>query len=306
MTVPGNLRRHETSPYLLQHADNPVHWRPWRAAALAEAAARDRPILLSIGYAACHWCHVMAHESFDDPGTAALMNDLYVCIKVDREERPDIDHLSMSALQALGERGGWPLTMFLTPQGDPFWGGTYFPPEPRRGRRSFRQVLCGVAGAYCGEAEAVRRNAGALRQSLAQLAADHPGDLPGPEWLDSVATALLGATDPVSGGLRGGPKFPNLPNFRFLWQNACRTGAPEGLRRCTWRRAAWHRAAFMTISAADSPAMRRIPRGWCRISGRCFTTMPRYSTCWHSPMPPRPTRSTDPTLRRLLAGCCAT
>ncbi len=228
MTVPGNLLRHETSPYLLQHADNPVHWRPWGAAALAEAAARDRPILLSIGYAACHWCHVMAHESFDDPGTAALMNELYVCIKVDREERPDIDHLYMSTLQALGEQGGWPLTMFLTPQGDPFWGGTYFPPEPRRGRPSFRQVLRGVAEAYCGEAEAVRRNAGALRQSLAQLAADHPGDLPGPERLDSVATALLGATDPVSGGLRGAPKFPSPPIFRFLWQNACRTGAPEG------------------------------------------------------------------------------
>src|SRR5947209_2806040 len=141
MADPANLLRRETSPYLLQHADNPVHWRPWGPAALAEAKAEDKPILLSIGYAACHWCHVMAHESFDDPETAALMNRLFVNIKVDREERPDIDHLYMAALQALGEHGGWPLTMFLAPDGSPFWGGTYFPPEPRWGRPSFRQVL---------------------------------------------------------------------------------------------------------------------------------------------------------------------
>ena len=228
MTVPGNLLRHETSPYLLQHADNPVHWRPWGAAALAEAAATDRPILLSIGYAACHWCHVMAHESFEDPATAALMNALCVCIKVDREERPDIDHLYMSALNALGEQGGWPLTMFLTPQADPFWGGTYFPPEPRWGRPSFRQVLRGVADAYRSQADAVRQNVASLRDTMARLAADAPGDLPGPTTLDAAAASLLAATDPLQGGLRGAPKFPNPPIFRFLWQNACRTGAPAG------------------------------------------------------------------------------
>src|ERR671926_62511 len=135
----------ETSPYLLQHADNPVEWFPWGDEALSKARALDKPILLSIGYAACHWCHVMAHESFEDPETAALMSALFVNIKVDREERPDIDHLYMSALHALGEQGGWPLTMFLTPDGSPFWGGTYFPPQPRWGRPSFSHVLREIA-----------------------------------------------------------------------------------------------------------------------------------------------------------------
>src|SRR6476661_4064929 len=130
--MPNRLAR-ETSPYLRQHAGNPVDWYPWGPEALARARAEDKPILLSIGYAACHWCHVMAHESFEDQETAALMNALYVSIKVDREERPDIDALYMNALQLLGEHGGWPLTMFLTPKAEPFWGGTYFPPEPRYG-----------------------------------------------------------------------------------------------------------------------------------------------------------------------------
>ena len=124
----GNLLANETSPYLLQHADNPVEWYPWGKTALDRAQELDRPILLSIGYAACHWCHVMAHESFEDPETAAVMNELFINIKVDREERPDIDTIYMTSLALFGEQGGWPLTMFLTPEGRPFWGGTYFPP----------------------------------------------------------------------------------------------------------------------------------------------------------------------------------
>jgi uncharacterized protein len=223
-----NLLRHETSPYLLQHADNPVHWRPWGAAALEEASAMNKPILLSIGYAACHWCHVMAHESFEDPDTAALMNERFINIKVDREERPDIDHLYMSALHGLGEQGGWPLTMFIAPDGAPFWGGTYFPPEPRWGRPSFRQVLMGVSDAWSAGDEAVTKNTSALRQMLARMSAAHPGDLPTPVHLDAVAAALLRLNDPEQGGLRGAPKFPNPPIFRFLWQNAFRTGAAEG------------------------------------------------------------------------------
>jgi uncharacterized protein len=219
----------ETSPYLLQHADNPVHWRGWSPAALAEARATNRPIMLSIGYAACHWCHVMAHESFENAETAAVMNALFVNIKVDREERPDIDHLYMSALHALGEQGGWPLTMFLTPDGDPFWGGTYFPPEPRWGRPSFRQVLHGVADAYHAQHDAITRNVDALRRTLAATAAAHPGALPGPDVLDRAAASLLRMTDPVQGGMRGAPKFPNPPIFRFLWQNAFRTGAAPGI-----------------------------------------------------------------------------
>ena len=224
----ANLLRHETSPYLLQHADNPVHWRPWGAAALSEAAEADKPIMLSIGYAACHWCHVMAHESFEDPQTAALMNTLFVNIKVDREERPDIDHLYMSALHALGEQGGWPLTMFLAPDGSPFWGGTYFPPEPRWGRPSFRQVLQGVAAAYREGDKMVAQNTGALRRYLQSQAQAQTGDLPTPAHLDAVAKAYLGLNDAEHGGLKGAPKFPNPPIFRFLWQNAFRTGDPAG------------------------------------------------------------------------------
>ena len=228
MADPSNLLRHETSPYLLQHADNPVHWRPWGAAALSEAAAADKPIMLSIGYAACHWCHVMAHESFEDPQTAALMNALFVNIKVDREERPDIDHLYMSALHALGEQGGWPLTMFLAPDGSPFWGGTYFPPEPRWGRPSFRQVLQGVAAAYREGDKMVAQNTGALRNYLRSQAQAQTGDLPVPAQLDAVANAYLRLNDAEHGGLKGAPKFPNPPIFRFLWQNAFRTGDPAG------------------------------------------------------------------------------
>ncbi len=228
MPEPANLLRGETSPYLLQHANNPVHWRPWGAAALSEAAAANKPIMLSIGYAACHWCHVMAHESFEDPDTAALMNALFVNIKVDREERPDIDHLYMSALHALGEQGGWPLTMFLAPDGSPFWGGTYFPPEPRWGRPSFRQVLQGVAAAYREGDKMVAQNTGALRRYLQSQAQAQTGDLPVPAHLDAVANAYLRLNDAEHGGLKGAPKFPNPPIFRFLWQNAFRTGDPAG------------------------------------------------------------------------------
>ena len=205
-----------------------MHWRPWGPAALEEARAENKPILLSIGYAACHWCHVMAHESFEDPDTAALMNERFVNIKVDREERPDIDHLYMSALHALGEQGGWPLTMFIAPDGAPFWGGTYFPPEPRWGRPSFRQVLQGVSEAYRTDHEMVAKNTAALRHVLARMSSAELGDLPTPVHLDAVAAALLRLNDPEQGGLRGAPKFPNPPIFRFLWQNAFRTGAPEG------------------------------------------------------------------------------
>lgn len=228
MAAPDNLLKLETSPYLLQHADNPVHWRPWGKAALDEARAANKPIMVSIGYAACHWCHVMAHESFEDPDTAALMNSLFVNIKIDREERPDIDQIYMSALQALGDQGGWPLTMFTTPDGTPFWGGTYFPPEARWGRPSFRQVLQGVADAFHSGADAVTQNIKALTGHLQRQATASIGDLPGPEQLDAVAQAYLRMTDAQEGGLRGAPKFPNPPIFRFLWQNAFRTGQADG------------------------------------------------------------------------------
>jgi uncharacterized protein YyaL (SSP411 family) len=228
MAARENLLGRETSPYLLQHAANPVHWRPWGKAALDEAAAANKPIMVSIGYAACHWCHVMAHESFEDPDTAALMNSLFVNIKIDREERPDIDQIYMSALHALGEQGGWPLTMFTTPDGTPFWGGTYFPPEPRWGRPSFRQVLQGVANAFHSGAEAVTQNTRALSQFLERQATASVGDAPGSAHLEAVAQAYLRMTDPDHGGLRGAPKFPNPPIYRFLWQDAFRSGQPAG------------------------------------------------------------------------------
>src|ERR671928_128615 len=158
----ANRLANETSPYLLQHKDNPVDWFPWGEEALARARDEDKPILLSIGYAACHWCHVMEHESFEDEATARLMNDRFVCVKVDREERPDLDAVYMEAVVALTGHGGWPMTVFLTPEGEPFYGGTYFPPEPRHGLPSFRQLLTAVADAYAERRAEVARSGGAL------------------------------------------------------------------------------------------------------------------------------------------------
>ena len=175
MEAGRNLLTGETSPYLLQHAHNPVHWRSWSAEALAEAKRRDCPILLSIGYAACHWCHVMAHESFEDPETARLMNELFVNIKVDREERPDIDHIYMSALHALGQQGGWPLTMFLTSDGKPMFGGTYWPPEPRWGRPSFRQVLQSVDATWRTRRGEMESRGLTLADHLAKLSESNAG-----------------------------------------------------------------------------------------------------------------------------------
>ena len=226
MSVPNpeNLLRHETSPYLLQHADNPVHWRAWGPPALAEAKATGKPILLSVGYAACHWCHVMAHESFEDDGTAALMNELFVNVKVDREERPDLDQIYQAALALLGEQGGWPLTMFLTPAGEPFWGGTYFPPTPRYGRPGFRDVLAGIADAWTNKRDAVAKNVDGLVRALGERARSSAGDASvAPETLDRIARRLAQELDPVHGGIGGAPKFPNPPIFELIWRGACRT-----------------------------------------------------------------------------------
>jgi uncharacterized protein len=221
-----NLLGQETSPYLLQHAENPVHWRAWSAAALAEAKRRDCPILLSIGYAACHWCHVMAHESFEDAETARLMNALFVNIKVDREERPDIDHIYMTALHALGQQGGWPLTMFLSPDGKPMFGGTYWPPEPRWGRPSFRQVLQSVDATWRTRRDEMEQRGLTLADHLAKLSELSAGPGVTPADLTRIGDALLSAIDPVHGGLRGAPKFPNAPIFRFFWNEMFRRRDP--------------------------------------------------------------------------------
>lgn len=213
-----NLLREETSPYLQQHRDNPVHWRPWGEAALAEARETGRPILLSIGYAACHWCHVMAHESFESEETADLMNRLFVNIKVDREERPEIDQIYMAALTAMGEQGGWPLTMFLTPDGRPFWGGTYFPPEPRYGRPGFPQVLEAVERAWRGKEQDLGSSAARLESHIAaNLASDaRPARLSMEPFL-GLTQNILQLVDLELGGLRGAPKFPNAPFMNALW-----------------------------------------------------------------------------------------
>jgi uncharacterized protein YyaL (SSP411 family) len=226
MPQEGNLLAGSTSPYLLQHAGNPVHWRPWGAEALAEAKRRDRPVLLSVGYAACHWCHVMAHESFEDPAVAARMNDLFVNVKVDREERPDVDALYMAALHAMGEQGGWPMTMFLTPAGAPFFGGTYWPPAPRWGRPSFMQVINAVDAAWRDKRAALGEQSANLVAHLAAQAAPPAGAALAPADLARAADALTRILDPVNGGLGGAPKFPNAPIFRFLWSESFRARMP--------------------------------------------------------------------------------
>jgi uncharacterized protein len=221
----ANLLAQETSPYLLQHKDNPVHWMAWGEAAFAKAQDQNKPIILSVGYAACHWCHVMAHESFEDAETAQLMNEHFVAIKVDREERPDVDRLYMQALHSLGEQGGWPLTMFLTPDGHPFWGGTYFPKEQLYGRPSFRYVLRELARIWHDERDKVATNAKAIFSALSRepTAPDQQSSL-SLDLVQEAAQVFLGAIDINHGGLKGAPKFPQVPVFAFLWAMAERTG----------------------------------------------------------------------------------
>jgi uncharacterized protein len=220
---PNRLAR-ETSPYLLQHKDNPVQWWAWGPEALAEAKRGHKPILLSVGYAACHWCHVMAHESFEDDATARVMNELFVNIKVDREERPDIDQIYMAALHHLGEQGGWPLTMFLTPEGEPIWGGTYFPKSSRYGKPAFVDVLREVARLFRDEPQKIEHNRAALMDALTATARK-PGTVTiGVAELDNAARQLGGLIDPVNGGTRGAPKFPQAALFELLWRAGLRTG----------------------------------------------------------------------------------
>jgi uncharacterized protein len=228
---PRNRLAHETSPYLLQHRHNPVDWYPWGPEALERASAEDRPILLSVGYSACHWCHVMERESFEDPEIGALMNEHFVNIKVDREERPDVDAIYMTAVQQMTGHGGWPMTVFLTPHGEPFYGGTYFPPEPRHGMPSFRQILLGVAQAYRTRRDEVARSAAELRTLLRQHAALRaPAAALDASLLDGAFRRIAGAWDPVHGGLGRAPKFPQPLNFEFLLRYATRTGSEEALR----------------------------------------------------------------------------
>ena len=226
-----NRLAHETSPYLLQHADNPVDWWPWSSEAFEEARKRNVPVLLSVGYSSCHWCHVMAHESFEDQETAEYLNAHYVSVKVDREERPDVDAVYMEAVQAATGQGGWPMTVFLTPDAEPFYFGTYFPPAPRQGMPSFRQVLQGVHQAWDERRDEVTEVAEKIVRDLAGREISY-GDAqtPGEEEL---AQALLGLTreyDPQRGGFGGAPKFPPSMVLEFLLRHHARTGAEGALQ----------------------------------------------------------------------------
>ncbi|HEY0038106.1 MAG TPA: thioredoxin domain-containing protein [Longimicrobium sp.] len=226
-----NRLANETSPYLLQHQDNPVDWYPWGPEALERARAEDRPILLSVGYSACHWCHVMEHESFEDPATAAIMNEHYVNIKVDREERPDIDSIYMSAVQQMTGHGGWPMTVFITPGGAPFYGGTYYPPEPRHGLPSFRQILLAVAEAWrerrADVDQSAEHMAGALRQSGELRAAAGTLDT---SILDRAFRSLASRFDFAWGGMAGAPKFPQPLTLEFVLRTWKRTGNADAMR----------------------------------------------------------------------------
>ncbi|MGA8927040.1 MAG: thioredoxin domain-containing protein [Solirubrobacterales bacterium] len=213
----ANRLAQETSPYLLQHKDNPVDWRPWGPEALGQAAEEDKPILLSIGYSACHWCHVMESESFEDAETAAYMNEHFVPIKVDREERPDVDDIYMEAVQGMTGQGGWPLTVFLDSEAVPFYGGTYFPPEPRHGLPSFRQVMEATAGAYQTQREELREASARIRESLAMTARVPQSEQPlDRSLLEGAVSAFQAGLDQANGGFGGAPKFPPASALEFL------------------------------------------------------------------------------------------
>ena len=217
----SNRLAEESSPYLLQHADNPVEWYPWSEEALQKAREEDKPILLSIGYAACHWCHVMAHESFEDPETAAYMNEHFVNVKVDREERPDLDSIYMNAVVAMTGQGGWPMTVFLTPEGYPFYGGTYFPPGPRHGMPSFKQVMSSIVRAWNEQREDIRENAQEIGQHIGRRL-----NLGGQEGtlnetlFDNALEGLHKSFDPEKGGFGQAPKFPQAMAIEFLLRMA--------------------------------------------------------------------------------------
>ncbi|MGH9182964.1 MAG: thioredoxin domain-containing protein [Acidimicrobiales bacterium] len=225
----------ETSPYLRQHQDNPVEWFPWGEEAFARARAEDRPVLLSVGYSACHWCHVMAHESFEDPDTAEVLNRLFVNVKVDREERPDVDAVYMQAVQALTGQGGWPMTVFLTPGGEPFFGGTYFPKRGRGGLPGLVDVCRAVDDVWRNRRHELLQQAGLLTEALRRspLAQGSDGELPGPELLEQATAALRSQFDPRWGGFGGAPKFPQAMSLELLARRHRRTGDPELLEMVT-------------------------------------------------------------------------
>ncbi|GLY28614.1 thioredoxin domain-containing protein [Kineosporia sp. NBRC 101731] len=268
----ANRLEHATSPYLLQHKDNPVDWRQWGEAAFAEASRRDAPILLSVGYAACHWCHVMAHESFEDPEVADLMNKLFVNVKVDREERPDVDSTYMAATQALTGQGGWPMTVFLTPQGRPFYAGTYYPPVPRGPMPSFRQLLTAVSNTWNQRRGEVLEAGARIAKALADQAIPSSAGASPPDWdtLTSALQKLVSSEDPVHGGFGGAPKFPPSMVLEFLIRYAAAQPRSPGGR-------AAHDLAGRTLRAmARSGMYDQVAGGFARYSVDAGWVVPHF------------------------------
>jgi uncharacterized protein YyaL (SSP411 family) len=280
--APRNRLAGEASPYLQQHAGDPVHWYPWCEAAFAEARRLDRPILLSVGYASCHWCHVMARESFADPATAAAVNEGFVAIKVDREERPDIDGLYQQALQLLRRgNGGWPLTVFLSPQGVPFYGGTYFPREASGGQIALRDVLASVSTVWTERRADLARQDEALIAALSAALPQPTGAPLDPSVQEQAIQQLAVAFDARNGGFGGAPKFPHPTDLDFLLQldSDIGTPSPRTMSRCVTS----PKAVCSTSSAAASSATASIRPGTSRTSKRCCATAP--CCCRSTPMP---------------------
>ncbi|MBW8481531.1 thioredoxin domain-containing protein [Actinomadura parmotrematis] len=301
--MPNRLAQ-ATSPYLLQHADNPVDWWPWEADAFAEARRRDVPVFLSVGYSACHWCHVMERESFEDDETAAYMNEHFVSVKVDREERPDVDAVYMEAVQAVTGQGGWPMSVWLTPDGEPFYFGTYFPPRARHGMASFRQVLEGVHSAWTGGRDEVAEIAGKITQELAgrKPAIADPG-APTEETQASALLRLARDVDPASGWFRGDTKFPPSMVIEFLLRHHVRAGSAEALHMAEGLCEAMARSSLydqvgggfhryvLTPSTGgplvphfekmlyDNALLARVYAHWWRITGSPFARRIAVETC---------------------------
>jgi hypothetical protein len=271
---------HSKSPYLLQHAHNPVDWHEWGEEAFAKARKENKPIFLSVGYSTCHWCHVMEHESFENPQIAKIMNQNFVCIKVDREERPDVDRVYMTFVQATTGGGGWPMSVWLTPDLKPFFGGTYFPPEDKFGRRGFPSILKTIAQAWqndrdkiiASSTEAIRR----LRE-YTQVKDSGTGELE-KAWLDKTYEQIKSSYEPRYGGFGGAPKFPRPVSLNFMLRHHGRTGTKDALGMSLFTLRKMADGGYTITSAADFTATRWMASGACLTSRRCCTTRRSWSS----------------------------
>ncbi len=302
-----NRLSRETSPYLRQHAHNPVDWYPWGGEALQRARDLDRPIFLSIGYSACHWCHVMEHESFENEDVARALNEHFVSIKVDREERPDLDQIYMTAVQQMNQgQGGWPMSVFLTPALQPFYGGTYFPPDDRYGRPGFRRLVLLLAEAWrdrrheiddvAEHITAFLRSAGGLQRQDGGLDVD---------LLRNAASQLSQAFEPRYGGFGTQPKFPHPMDLRLLLRVWRRTGDPNALHIVRHTLDHMAMGGIYDHLGGGFHATAPMPAGWCRTSRRCSTTTPCSSAPISKRSRPRPRRSTGKSSRKPSPGCAA-